>query len=156
MFSGSAGDAPMPYNRRRRRDMNLYASRRSTLLLMLLAPLLGAGGATAPATAPAAKLSGTIVDAAGAPLAGFTLDLVHIEPAAAPRSGLLDGSPDFFSERVIATQTTDPDGTFTFDNVPPGDYLLRGGSKETGFVYHDVKIKNTGPIDVGKLQAVKV
>jgi hypothetical protein len=60
-----------------------------------------------------ARITGTVINAAGKPVEGTIVD-------AAPRSGDLAFGPD-----AGRSAPTAPDGTFMLGSVPPGDYLLQ-------------------------------
>jgi 5-hydroxyisourate hydrolase-like protein (transthyretin family) len=63
--------------------------------------------------AKSARMSGRVVDAGGAPVAGANLVLAYSD-----RLGI--------SDFVFARAAAGPDGAFTLRNVPPGQYTLQG------------------------------
>jgi hypothetical protein len=103
-----------------------------------------------PATPAAAQpqtgaIQGQVNDASGKPVPNFVLrlqrfpqrDLQRHHAAQPPNpSTLQDGRM-----QTVATATTDANGAFSMTNLKPGDYLLVGGNKSIGFVYHDVSVK---------------
>jgi hypothetical protein len=63
--------------------------------------------------AKSARISGRAIDGAGQPLGGATLVLTYSD-----RAGI--------SSFAMARAVTQPDGSFTLRNVPPGQYTLQG------------------------------
>ncbi|HYK53721.1 MAG TPA: carboxypeptidase-like regulatory domain-containing protein, partial [Candidatus Eremiobacteraceae bacterium] len=88
---------------------------------------------------PVARISGTIVNSRGQPTEGFVM------LAVSQRSG------GILLEPRVAPPT--PDGTYVFENVPPGDYVVQasvpaGGGRTTEFAKADVTVTGAEPVQV--------
>ena len=71
---------------------------------------------------PGASISGQVVDAAGAPLAGISLEA---ELAGSPEENVILISSPCFHQRGKALTSTDPKGLFTLAPLEPGWYTVR-------------------------------
>lgn len=98
--------------------MNLrlaFAAIVSTSLMTLPAVMLPA------ASNPPGSVTGTLLDASGKPAAGATVELSAVPPAI--------GNPDApIVPLTFAEATTDSDGSFVLDGIPPGLAGLRHGT----------------------------
>jgi protocatechuate 3,4-dioxygenase beta subunit len=88
-----------------------------------------------------AVVSGTVTNAAGAPLRGVTLQLAPLRPGQISLSLMAGSAPNAAAE-------TDSQGNFTFDGVAPGRYLLsaeRGGYLNTFYTSGRGGVLNVTP-----------
>jgi hypothetical protein len=86
-----------------------------------------------------ARISGTIVNSRGQPTQGFVM------------LGVSQRSGGILLEPRMAPPTAE--GTYVFENVPPGDYvvqaaLLAGGGRTTEFARADVTVTGAEPVQV--------
>ena len=144
--------------------MEVYMRRYTTLLAVLT--ILGLGAMhSRPVQAQEQKgpgrIVGAVADASDKPLTGFVLRLYSITPMSTDRPGskaaLDTPAPTMLVEKLVATVSTDAQGKFSFPNVNPGGYLLKGGSKNSGgIILNEVEVKPGETSDLGKLKLVKV
>ncbi|HKF69220.1 MAG TPA: carboxypeptidase-like regulatory domain-containing protein, partial [Vicinamibacterales bacterium] len=88
---------------------------------------------------PVARISGTIVNSRGQPTQGFAM------------LGISQRSGGILLEPRVAPPTAD--GSYVFENVPPGDYVVQasvmaGGGRTTEFARADVTVTGAEPVQV--------
>ncbi|HWP40956.1 MAG TPA: carboxypeptidase-like regulatory domain-containing protein, partial [Tepidisphaeraceae bacterium] len=99
-----------------------------------------------PATPAAAQpqtgaIQGQLNDASGKPVPNFVLRLQRFPQRDLQRNHADPATLQDGRMQTVATATTDANGAFSMTNLKPGDYLLVGGNKSIGFVYHDVSVQ---------------
>lgn len=101
-------------------------ARRLLAPLLLAAAFAGCGRADSPLTstpvAPFAVVTGAVRDTSGAALAGASVTLQDTHGAPAPAAARR--AAPLALRHGILQQTTDATGRYTFEPVPPGDYVL--------------------------------
>jgi len=116
-------------------------------IVLTLAVLAWLAAPATPATAQpqTGAIQGQVNDASGKPVPNFTLRLQRFPQRDLQRNhaGQTPGPASLQDGRMqtVATATTDSNGKFSMTNLKPGDYVLVGGNKSIGFVYHDVSVQ---------------
>lgn len=141
----------------------------SLLILGALGICFIAGASQGLAADPKAQgtgsVTGLVLDASDKPMVGFAVKLYSSEPIDADRSGsrrkknsTLGASEgaNMLAEKLAATAITDATGRFTFSNVKVGAYLLKGGGKNTGFIYMDANVEANKTNDLGTIKLTKL
>jgi hypothetical protein len=100
------------------------------LLALAAAAAAGCGRADSPLTsapvAPLAVVTGAVRDTSGVAIAGATVTLEDTHGAPAPMAARR--AAPLALQHGVLQQTTDAGGRYTFEPVPPGDYVLTGSA----------------------------
>ncbi|WP_428937558.1 carboxypeptidase-like regulatory domain-containing protein [Fontivita pretiosa] len=118
---------------------------RGIVLALTVLAWLAAPAAPVAAQPQTGAIQGQVNDASGKPVPSLALrlqrfpqrDLQRNDSGQPPDPATLqDGRM-----QTVATAITDANGKFSMTNLKPGDYVLVGGNKSIGFVYHDVSVQ---------------
>jgi len=96
-----------------------------TVTLLLLTPAV-----RAVAGDERGSISGAVRDNAGNGVVGLSIRLVQ-----------RDGQGQSRKVKIIARATTDGQGRFRMEQVPPGGYHIEAGSKSVGWIFQEVEIE---------------
>jgi hypothetical protein len=118
---------------------------RSALLALTVLGWLALPAAPLAAQPQTGAIQGQVNDASGKPVPNLALRLQRFPQRDLQRNdaGQTPGPATLQDGRMqtVATATTDANGKFSMTNLKPGDYVLVGGNKSIGFVYHDVTVQ---------------
>jgi Prealbumin-like fold domain len=106
------------------------------------------------------NLIGVVTDSNDKPMTGFAVKFYQSQPRGIDQPGsrrnLIDQpASSELAEKLITTVTTDAQGKFSAPNLKSGVYLLKGGSKNIGFLYREEIVEPGKTTDVGRIKLVK-
>jgi len=106
------------------------------------------------------NVTGVVTDPNDKPIASFAVKLYQSQPrgidsSRGKKSIDQPPAPGQMAEKLITTVTTDAQGRFTISKLKSGGYLLKGGSKNVGFIYQEVVIEPNKTNDLGRVKLVK-
>ena len=106
------------------------------------------------------NLTGIIADSNDKPMTGFAVKLyqsaaIGADSPAKKKTSFDQPAPSELLEKLVTTATTDAQGKFTISNVKSGGYLVKGGSKNVGYLYTEATVEAGKTTDMGRIKLVK-